>query len=100
MTKKDVYPLPRMMIYWSLWEKPSTFHPLMKSHAKNQPLQLIVVFMSSHVCHLACAMLRQFFKCMRVVLAGLEWDSCFVYLDDILIASCIYEDHLRQVRSI
>ena len=36
------------------------------------------------------------FQClMQVILAGLEWNSCFVYLDDILIASRTYtfDDH-------
>ena len=28
-----------------------------------------------------------FQRLMQVVLAGLDWKSCFVYLDDILIAS-------------
>ena len=28
-----------------------------------------------------------FQRLMQVVLAGLEWDSCFVYLDDILMIS-------------
>ena len=31
------------------------------------------------------------------VLAGLEWQSCFVYLDDILIASKTFSEHIRHI---
>lgn len=41
------------------------------------------------------------FQClMQRVLAGLEWDSCFVYLDDILIVSDRFEGHLKHVREV
>ena len=34
-----------------------------------------------------------FQRVMQAVLAGLEWQSCFVYLDDILIASKTFSEH-------
>lgn len=37
---------------------------------------------------------------MQTVLAGLEWKSCFVYLDDILIASETLEEHLKHLREV
>ena len=41
------------------------------------------------------------FQClMQMVLAHLEWDSCFVYLDDILIASASFEQHLCHLREV
>ena len=41
------------------------------------------------------------FQCiMQAVLAGLEWNSCFVYLDDILIASRTLEEHLRHIKEV
>ena len=37
---------------------------------------------------------------MQAVLSGLEWNSCFVCLDDILIASRTLEEHLRHIREV
>ena len=38
-----------------------------------------------------------FQRVMQVVLAGLEWKSCFIYLDDIVIASHTLEEHLHHI---
>ena len=38
--------------------------------------------------------LATFQRVMHWVLAGLEGHSCFVYLDDVLIASEMFTDHL------
>ena len=35
---------------------------------------------------------------MQVVLSGLEWDCCFVYIDDILVASRSFDDHIRHLK--
>jgi len=37
---------------------------------------------------------------MQVVLAHLEWDNCFVYLDYILIASASFEQHRCHLREV
>lgn len=37
---------------------------------------------------------------MQAVLAGLEWSNCFVYLDDILIASRTFDEHLCHIREV
>ena len=37
---------------------------------------------------------------MQAVLSGLEWNSCFVYLDDILIASRTLEEHLQHMTEV
>ena len=41
-----------------------------------------------------------FQRAMQAVLAGLEWNSCFVYLDDILIASHTLEEHLQHLKEV
>lgn len=38
-----------------------------------------------------------FQRVMQVVLSGLEWQSCFIYLDDILIASRTLCDHIQHI---
>ena len=41
-----------------------------------------------------------FQRLMQAVLSGLEWQSCFTYLDDILIASSTLDDHLHHLREV
>ena len=41
-----------------------------------------------------------FQRVMQAVLAGLEWRSCFVYLDDILIASRTFDEHLEHIKEV
>ncbi|CAF1654656.1 unnamed protein product [Rotaria magnacalcarata] len=41
------------------------------------------------------------FQClMDVVLAGLKWQSCLVYIDDIVVFSPTFEQHLRDLSTI
>lgn len=37
---------------------------------------------------------------MQSVLADLEWKSCFVYIDDILVCSRTFEEHLLHLRQV
>ena len=39
-----------------------------------------------------------FQRVMQAILAGSEWRSCFVYLDDILIASWTFDEHLQHIK--
>ena len=41
-----------------------------------------------------------FQRLMQRVLAGLEYKSCFIYLDDVLVASKTFEDHLTHLREV
>ena len=41
-----------------------------------------------------------FQRAMQSVLAGLEWRDCFVYIDDILIASATFEEHLQHLEQV
>ena len=38
-----------------------------------------------------------FQRTMQTVLSGLEWKNCFVYIDDILIASRTFDEHIAAV---
>ena len=37
---------------------------------------------------------------MQAVLSSLEWHSCFAYLDDILVASHTFDNHIRHLREV
>ena len=41
-----------------------------------------------------------FQRVMQRVLADLEWRSCFVFLDDILVVSKTFEEHLSRLREV
>ena len=38
-----------------------------------------------------------FQRFMQVVLAGMVWWCCFVYIDDVLVSSATLEEHLSEV---
>ena len=37
---------------------------------------------------------------MDMVLAGMQWESCLVYLDDVIIVGKTFQDHLRNLREV
>ena len=37
---------------------------------------------------------------MQTVHAGLEWESCFVYIDDVLVASETFEEHISHLHQV
>ena len=39
-------------------------------------------------------------RLMDMVLAGLQWSSCLVYLDDIIVIGKTFEDHLMNLREV
>ena len=41
-----------------------------------------------------------FQRLMDLVLAGLQWSTCLVYLDDIIIIGRTFEDHLQQIKAV
>lgn len=41
-----------------------------------------------------------FQRVMQRVLAGLEWKSCFIYLDDVLVASPSFSEHIGHLREV
>ena len=47
-----------------------------------------------------CNVLATFQRLMQRVLAGLENKCCFVYLDDILVASKTFQDHLTHLQEV
>ena len=47
-----------------------------------------------------CGAPASFQRLMEILLAGLNWESCLVYLDDIIIFSRTFEEHLGRLESV
>ena len=37
---------------------------------------------------------------MEVVLAGLQWSECLVYLDDVIVFSSSFEEHISRLEAV
>ena len=112
ITTKDVYPLPRIddildtlgeAKYFSsldlasgYWQVELAPDARQKSAFTTHKVLFEFVRMPFGLCNAPAT----FHRVMQVVLAGLEWRSCFVYLDDILIASKTFEEHLDHLREV
>ena len=41
------------------------------------------------------------FQClMDMVLAGLQWSQCLVYLDDVIVVGTCFDEHLKNLRDV
>ena len=104
ITKKDVYPLPRIDDILDMLEKSRYF----TKHQVIGRLKWILLATREKSAHCGlhefvgmpfgmCNASATFQRLMQVVLAGIEWKFCFVYLDDILVCSSTFEvwSHFR-----
>ena len=112
ITKKDVYPLPRIddildtlgkTKYFSsldlclgYWQVELDEESRQKSAFATHQGFFEFVRMPFGLCNAPAT----FQRLMQVVLAGLDWDICFDYIDDILVASETFEDHLCHLRQV
>ena len=112
ITKKDVYPLPRIddildtlsqaryfstldlaLGYWQIEMDPATKEKsAFTTHAGLYEFER----MPFGLCN-APATFQRF---MQAVLIGLEWKCCFVYIDDILVCSETLEEHLEHLQQV
>ena len=111
-TKKDVYPLPRVddildalgeARYFSSLDLASGYWQVeldKDAREKSAFTTYNGLFEFTRMPFGLCNAPATFQRIMQIVLAGLEWQSCFVYLDDILIASKTFEQHLHHLREV
>ena len=112
ITRKDVYPLPRIEDildtlsgtkyftsldlaagYWQIaLEENSRSKTAFATHCGLHEF----VRMPFGLCNGPAT----FQRLMEVVLAGLVWKNCYVYLDDILICSRTFTEHLQHLREV
>ena len=112
VTRKDVYPLPRITDildsvgdarffstldlasgYWQVALDPETRDKTAFTTHKG-------LYEFQRMPFGLCNAPATFQRVMQSVLAGLEWKCCYVYIDDILVASSTFEEHLEHLRAV
>ena len=112
ISRKDVYPLPRIedilstlgeAKYFSTLDLATGFWQIELDESSRQKSAFTThrglyefVRMPFGLCNAPAT----FQRLMQVVLAGLEWTSCFVYIDDILVASKTFDEHMVHLQEV
>ena len=112
VTKKDVYPLPRIddildtlgqAHYFTTLDLASGYWQIELDPATREKSAFTThrgLFEFQRMPFGLCNAPSTFQRLMQVVLAGLEWQCCFVYIDDILVCSRTFEEHLANLREV
>ena len=112
VTRKDVYPLPRVddllvalggAKYFSSLDLASGYWQVELAEDARQKSAFTThhgLFEFVRMPFGLCNAPATFQRVMQKVLAGLEWKTCFVYLDDVLVVSETFQDHLLHLREV
>ena len=112
-TVKDAHPLPRidnlldalhgakwfstLDLKIGYWQVPITEQDKAKTAFRTSSGQL---FEFKQVPFGLCNAPATFSRLMDRVLAGLHWETCLFYLDDIIVFSSTWEEHLARLREV
>ena len=112
-TVKDAHPLPRiddlldalhgakwfstLDLKSGYWQVPITEQDKAKTAFRTSSGQL---FEFNQVPFGLCSAPATFSRFMDRVLAGLHWETCLFYLDDIIVFSSTWEEHLARLRQV
>jgi hypothetical protein len=112
ITKKDVYPLPRIdealdamhgATFFSTLDLASGYWQVEMDPRDREKTAFISdqgLFEFNVMPFGLCNAPATFQRLMDAVLAGLKWTTCLVYLDDIIIFSRTFEEHLDRLRGV
>ena len=112
VTRKDVYPLPRVedildalggTQYFSTLDLASGYWQVElddNAREKSAFTTFKGLYEFARMPFGLCNAPATFQRLMQKVLAGLEWKSCFVYVDDVLVASKTFEEHMQHLREV
>jgi len=109
-TKKDSYPLPRIddiletlnkCVYFSTLDQAAGYWQIPVDETDKEKTAFITyngLYEFNVVPFGLCNAPATFQRLMNLLLAGLHWQICLVYLDDILIFSRTFEEHLCRLK--
>lgn len=112
VTKKDVYPLPRIddaldhlrhARYFSSIDLKSGYWQIEVDERDREKTAFITpdgLYEFKVMPFGLCTAPATFQRVMDTVLAGLKWQTCLVYLDDVVIFSSTFSDHLLRLRAV
>ena len=112
VTRKDVYPLPRIdntldtlggMRYFTTLDLASGYWqvPLKEEDMQKTAFSMHTGLWDFTVIPFGlCGAPALFQRLMEIMLAGLNWESCLVYLDDIILFSRIFHEHVSRLESV
>lgn len=112
VTIKDVYPLPRIddtlsrlekTKYFSIMDMQSGFwqievHP--NSKEKTTFIMPDGLWQFKKMPFGLCNSPASFQRMLDIVLNGLKWNSCLIYLDDVVVFSSTYDEHSTKFNSV
>ncbi|KAK8774213.1 hypothetical protein V5799_011257 [Amblyomma americanum] len=112
ITKKDVYPLPRIddtldrlcnAEYFSSMDLKSGYWQIEVDERDREKTAFITpdgLFEFKVMPFGLCSAPATFQRVMDTVLAGLKWQICLVYLDDVVVFASNFEEHLKRLKTV
>jgi hypothetical protein len=112
ITIRDAYPIPRIDDTLDALQHAQFFSTLdlrsgywqVEMDKESQPLTAFVTHRGLFECTVMPFGLTNapatFQRLMDIVLAGLKWQCCLVYIDDIIVFSTTFEQHLHDLRKV
>lgn len=112
ITKKDVYPLPRIddtldrlchAKYFSSMDLKSGYWQIEVDERDREKTAFITpdgLYEFKVMPFGLCSAPATFQRVMDTVLAGLKWQTCLVYLDDVVVFAASFEEHLRRLKAV
>lgn len=110
VTKKDVYPLPRIddsldrlrnARYFSSMDLKSGYWQIEVDERDREKTAFVTpdgLYEFKVLPFGLCSAPATFQRLMDTVLSGLKWKTCLVYLDDVIVFSTTFEQHLERLK--
>lgn len=112
VTKKDVYPLPRIddsldrlrnACYFSSMDLKSGYWQIEVDERDREKTAFVTpdgLYEFQVLPFGLCSAPATFQRLMDTVLSGLKWQTCLVYLDDVIVFSATFDEHLRRLKTV